>query len=64
MHISEDPSIDTAVRSAVTRGADADLKQLVSAQQFTKVFRVDNYAADVRFHYEKRSCIMEANYYI
>lgn len=63
-HISEDPSEDTAVRAFSSRSAESDLKQLMSAQQFTKVFRVDNYAADVRSRYIKRSCIVETNYYI
>lgn len=63
-HISETPSEYAVVKAFSSRNAESDLKQLMSAQQFTKVFRVDNYAADVRFYYDKRSCIVETNYYI
>lgn len=62
-NIEKDDSNDNATKALKTRAAAGDLKSLMDAQEFSHVFRADNYASPKGF-YQHRSCIVETKYYI
>lgn len=62
-HIAKDKSDDIMLQSSQTRASETDLKDLMQAQQFTHVFRADNYASPAE-HYKRRACLVETHYYI
>lgn len=54
---------NNAAKAPATRAETGDLKSLMDAQEFSHVFRADNFASP-RLYYQQRSCIVETKYYI
>lgn len=52
-----------ADKAPATKAETGDLKSLMEAQEFSRVFRADNFASPTSL-YDRRSCIVETNYYI
>lgn len=62
-NIEKDNSGNKTGKTLTTRTATGDLKNLMEAQEFSHVFRADNYASS-KLYYQRRSCIVETKYYI
>lgn len=61
-HIEKGDNNDIA-KTPATRAETGDLKNLMEAQEFSHVFRADNFASDYNL-YHRRSCLVETKYYI
>lgn len=54
---------NNTAKAPATRAEAGDLKSLMDAQEFSHVFRADNFASYYYF-YQRRSCLVETKYYI
>ena len=61
-NIEKDNAGGRTDKTMKTMAAASDLKSLMEAQEFSHVFRADNYASSI--YYNRRSCIVETKYYI